>query len=177
MLRSVPFGDMLFRIWFIVPQFLQLLRAGNLPCHCAGGSHGGAGQIDFAGHMAHAAHKVAVGGGDAALSLRQYAHIATQAGAAGGSADNGSGLNKCFQKSLFHGLHIDGLGSGYHDTAHPLLYMTALKHLRRRPQIRKAPIGTGTDYHLVNSDILPDLVDGVGILRQMRKRNGGPQGA
>ena len=37
--------------------------------------------------MAHAAHKIAVGGGQATLAIRQNAHITAQARAAGGWAN------------------------------------------------------------------------------------------
>ena len=49
---------------------------------------GGRGQVDLAVHMAHAAHEVAVRGGDAALPGGQNAHIAAQARPAGGGGDD-----------------------------------------------------------------------------------------
>ena len=121
--------------------------------------------------MSHTSYKVAVSSRNAALTSGQNTHVSTKAGSAGRSAYDCSRFNKGLQKSLFHGLHIDGLGGRNYDAAHAFRHMSALEYLCCGAQIVNTSVGAGTDDYLVdgNGVHLVDLIDGMCILRQMRE--------
>ena len=126
--------------------------------------------------MSHTSHEITVGRGDTSLSLRQDTHISAKAGSAGRCTYHCSRFDEGLKKSLFHCLHVDGLGGGDHDTAHSLCHMSACKYLRCGAQIVDTSVGTGSDHYLINGDRLHlvNLIDGMCILRQMRECHGRP---
>src|SRR5699024_7363676 len=90
-------------------------RVGDEAGQGAGGGGGRAGQVDLALHMAHPAHKFAVGGGHAPLALGQDAHIAAQAGPAGGGGYDAARVDKGLGPAPEDALLIDGHGGGDDD--------------------------------------------------------------
>src|SRR5699024_6444974 len=107
----------------------NLPRVGDAAGQRAGGGGGGAGQIDFRIHMPHASHKVAVGGGDAALAFGQDAHIAAQAGPAGGGGDDAARINEGGGVAAQNALPVDGHRGGDDDGPYPLGDVPAVEDL------------------------------------------------
>src|SRR6266851_8736211 len=64
--------------------FEHLSRVGDDSGYRARGGHRRVGQVDHRLRVAHPAWKVAIGRAQAHLTLAQHAHVATEAGAAGG---------------------------------------------------------------------------------------------
>ena len=93
---------------------------GDVARQSAGSSGGGRGQVDLALHMAHAAHEVAVGGGNAALTLGQDAHVTAQAGAAGGGGHDAACINERRGPAAEDALFVNIHGGGDDDAAHTL---------------------------------------------------------
>ena len=102
-------------------------RVGDVAGQGAGGGGGGRGQIDLTVHMTHASHKVAVGGGNAALARCQNAHVATQTGAAGGGGYDAARIDKGGGPAPQDALLINSHGGGDDDAAHALGDVLALE--------------------------------------------------
>lgn len=157
-------------------SLLQFAGTGYLAGDGAGCRYCGTCQIDLGFYMSHTSDKVTIGRGDTSLAFCQDTHVSTKAGSTGRSAYDCSRFNKGLQKSLFHGLHIDGLGGRNYDAAHAFRHMSALEYLCCGAQIVNTSVGAGTDDYLVdgNGVHLVDLIDGMCILRQMREGHGRP---
>ena len=121
--------------------------------------------------MAHAAHKVAVGGGYAALPCRQDAHIAAQAGAAGGRGDDAPGIDERLGVAAQDALFVDGHRGGDDDAAHALGDMLAFQHFVGGLHVLDAAVGAGANDDLVDLDVLT-LFGEVGVLGQVRIADG-----
>ncbi|MPN09117.1 hypothetical protein SDC9_156405 [bioreactor metagenome] len=121
------------------------------------------GQVDLAGGVAHAADKVAVGGGHAALALGQDAHMAAQAGPAGGGGDNAARFDKILHQAQFHRVQIDLLGGRDDDGAHMACRFPAPQHLSRQDQVLQPAVGAGADDNLIDFYIA-DLIKGMRVL-------------
>ena len=76
--------------------------------------------------MTHAAHEIAVGGGDAPLSGGQNPHVAAKAGPAGGGRDDAARIQEDIRIAPAHALPIDALGGGDNDAPDPLRQMASL---------------------------------------------------
>ena len=111
-------------------------------------------QIDLAVHMTHTAHKVAVGTGNAALTGSQNAHMATQAGAAGGSGHDTAGIQEDVGIAQMHTLALDTLGCGDDDAADTGSQMLTLQHGSSGSHIGQLAVGAGANHNLVDGDIL-----------------------
>ena len=114
--------------------------------------------------MSHAADKVAVGGGDAALPLCQNAHVAAQTGAAGRRGDDAACINKCLGIAAQDALLVDGHRGGDNDAAHTLGNVLALQNLVGSLHILNAAVRAGADDDLVDLDVFA-LFRKVGVLR------------
>src|SRR5699024_2950060 len=141
-----------------------------------GGRHSGAGQVDLRGDAAHAAHEVAVGGGHALLAVGHDAHVAPQAGAAGGGGDGAAGVDEGGHVAQLNALLEDVLGGGHHDAPHVVGHLLALQDLGGHGHVLQPAVGAGADDHLVDLD-LAHFGDGVGVLRQVGEGHGGLDGA
>ena len=124
--------------------------------------------------MAHAAHEVAVGGGDGALPLGHDAHVSAQAGAAGGGGDGAARLDEGLNEALLHGLEDDLLGGGDDDAPHAVGHLLALEHRGGSPQVADAAVGAGADDHLVDGQA-GHLRHHLGVLGQVGHGHGGLQ--
>ena len=125
---------------------------GDAAGQCAGGGGGGRSKVDLALHMAHAAHKVAVGGGNAALALGQNAHVAAQAGAAGGSGHDAARINEGGGPAAQDALLVNGHGGGDDDAAHPLGDVSALEDVVGGFHVFQTAVGAAANDDLVNFD-------------------------
>ena len=92
------------------------------------GRHGGRCEVYLAVHVAHAAHEVAVGGGDAALTGSQNAHVAAETGTAGGGRDDAAGIQENVGVALMHTGPVDALGGGNDDAPDVGAQMISLHH-------------------------------------------------
>ena len=79
--------------------------------------------------MTHASHKVAVGGGNAALTRCQNAHVAAQTGAAGGGGHDAARIDKGGGPAPQDALLINSHGGGDDDAAHALGDVLALEDI------------------------------------------------
>ena len=76
------------------------------------------GEVDLAVDVAHAADKVAVGGGNAALAGGEDAHIAAEARPACGRGDDAARVEEDVRIAAVHALAVDALRRGDDDPAH-----------------------------------------------------------
>ena len=125
--------------------------------------------------MSHAADKVAVGGGDGALSFAHDAHMTAQAGSAGGRGDGAAGFNEGLDESLLHGLEVDGLGGGDDDAADARGNLAPLEDFRRGAKVGDPAIGARADDGLLDLHAL-HLIDGAGVAGQVGQRHRGLEG-
>ena len=116
--------------------------------------------------MTHPPHKIPVGSGNTAFALGQDAHIAAQAGAAGGGGDHRACIDKGGGVPPDDALPVDGHGGRNDNAAHPLGNLLAIQNAVSRLHILHASVGAGADDHLVDLNVL-QLPGRVGILRQM----------
>ena len=116
--------------------------------------------------MAHAAHEVAVGGGDAALPGGQDAHIASQAGAAGGGGDDAARVQENVGEAPLHALPVDVHGGGDDDAPDIFCQMFPVQNGGGGLQIGQLAVGAGANDNLVDSDIL-SLPGAVGVFGEM----------
>ena len=146
---------------------LQLFGAGDHAGDGGSRSRTGAGKIHFGFEAAHAAAEVAVGGGDATLAVAKNAHVASEAGAAGGRADDAAGIGKDVEQPFLHGLTPDGGRRGQDDTAHALGDLAALEHFGGVAHVGDAAVGAGADDHLIDGHVL-HFGNGLGVFGQVR---------
>ena len=124
--------------------------------------------------MAHAAHKVAVGGGNAALALGQNAHVAAKAGAAGGGGHDAACINKGSGPAAQDAFLVNGHGGGDDDAAHALGNVLALEHIVGGFHVLQTAVGAAADHNLIDLDVLA-LAGKVGVLGQVGVADGGFQ--
>ena len=103
--------------------------------------------------MAHAAHKVTVGGGHAALARGQDAHIAAQAGSAGGGGDHGARVDEGGDIAPLDALPVDLHGGGDDDAAYPRGHGFAIENPVRGFHILHTAVGAAADDHLIDLNI------------------------
>ena len=139
---------------------------GDVPRDAGRGGHGGGGQIDLAVHVAHAAHEVAVGGGDAALPGGQNAHVAAQAGPAGGGGDDAARVQEDVREAPLHAFSVDIHGGGNHDAPHVPGQVPPLQNGGGGLQVRQLAVGAGADDNLVDFDVRP-LPGAVGVFGEV----------
>src|SRR5699024_4288415 len=130
---------------------------------------------DLALDVAHAAHEVAVGGGDAALALGQDAHIAAQAGAAGGGGDDAACIDEGLGPAAADALFIDCHGGRNDDAPDALGDVLALEDVVGGLHVLQTAVGAAADHHLIDLDVAA-LAGGVGVLGQVGIADGGHQG-
>ena len=116
--------------------------------------------------MAHAAHEVAVGGGDAALPGGQNAHIAAQARPAGGGGDDAARVQENVREPPAHSLPVDAHGGGNDDAPDVPGQVLPLQNGGGGLQIGQLPVGAGANDNLVDSDVLP-LPGAVSVLGEV----------
>ena len=121
--------------------------------------------------MTHTADKVAVGGGNRLLAVRQDTHMTAKARAAGRRGNDSAGLNEDLGQTLLDALQVNFLCCGDDDGAHIRIYLAALEDFGCNAHIVDAAVGAGTDDRLLNLNVA-ELVDGLGVLRQVRARDG-----
>src|SRR4029079_1430400 len=98
---------------------------------------------------AHPATEVAVRGRDRTLARGQDAHVAAEAGAAGGGRDARSGLDEDVEQTLAHRLPVDALGGWNDDRATVGVHAAAAQDLRRLPEVGHRPVRAVADVDLV----------------------------
>ncbi len=160
-LKTEPFA-------FMAVTLLSSDRAGvgDAARQSAGSSGGGRGEVYLAVHMAHAAHEVAVGGGYAALTLGQDAHVAAQARTAGGGRDDAACINERRGPATEDALFVNIHGGGDDDAAHTFGNVLALEDVISGLHILQTAVGAAADDHLIDLDVLA-LAGNVGILGQV----------
>ena len=121
--------------------------------------------------MTHTAYKVAVGGGNRLLAVRQDTHMTAQTRAAGRRGNDSASLNEDLGQTLLDALQVNFLCCGDDDGAHIRIYLAALEDFGCNAHIVDAAVGAGTDDRLLNLN-MAELVDGLGVLRQVRARDG-----
>ena len=112
--------------------------------------------------MAHASHKVAVGGGDAALAFAHAAHMAAQAGAAGGRGDGAACVDKDLGQAFGDAVQVNLLGGRNDDAAHAVLHLAALHNFGGNAHVADAAVGAAADDHLVDGQAF-HLVHSLGV--------------
>src|SRR5207244_2726413 len=98
----------------------------------------------------HPPHKVSIRGRDALLVVAQDAHVAADAGAAGGGRDNAIGVHEHFHETFLHHLPLHFLAPGDDDAPNPWVNFSSTQHVRSLAHILDPAVGTGPDNHLVN---------------------------
>ena len=93
--------------------------------------------------------------------------MASEAGAAGGRADDAAGIGKDVEQPFLHGLTPDGGRRGQDDTAHALGDLAALEHFGGVAHVGDAAVGAGADDHLIDGHVL-HFGNGLGVFGQVR---------
>ena len=140
----------------VASSFTISLRVGDVAGDCAGRRDGGACQVDFRLHMAHAAHKVAVGGGNARARPRPECPYGRPGrGRRWACETTAARLDKDLRAGppCMHCM-IDVLRGGDDDAAHALGHLAALEDLRGGAQVVDAAVGAGADDDLVDLDVI-----------------------
>ena len=118
--------------------------------------------------MSHSADKISIRGRDRSFALRQYTHVAAEAGAAGGSRDRRFRFYENIDQPFFYRLSVYRLrGRDDYQTDIPVA-LFALQYLCRDPQILDSPIGAGADHRLIYLDMMA-LAHWLGVAWQVRE--------
>ena len=95
------------------------------------------------------------------LPFCQNAHVASEAGAAGGRADHRAGREKYFKKPFLQGLTINLLGGRNDDESQGRGDLLPFQDLGCHPEVVEMAIGAGADDDLIDLDLsnLPHILD------------------
>ena len=96
--------------------------------------------------------------------------MTAEARAAGRRGDNGTSLNEDFRQTFLNALEVNFLRCRNDDGTYTGSNMTALEDRSCNAHVFDAAVGARTDHRLLNLDVV-ELVNGLGVLRQMRARN------